>query len=252
MRPKFLCQKTELGPHVGRFHRGTLVLQHLTYLDSLLLNRPKEVLRRLLAPLLYRYPPCSLQPERLYRWLHAVIETRETHGAVVEIGCMLGGTAAITKRMMDNLGIKKRYVCIDTFDGFVAEQFDADVTLGTPKHDKRKFSGSSPQLVTKVLNQHHCFDVELIQADITCVNEDDLPEACSLVLADVDLVEPTYAALAKFWPRISPGGMILVDDCPEATSWKARLAYARFCNERSIPERYDYGFGVLVKGINGQ
>ena len=212
-----------------------------------LAHRSKEYVRMLLTPVLYRYPPFALQPERLYRWLHAVIETEHVDGDVVEVGCNIGGTTVITKKMLDHLGIGKRYVCIDTFDGFVASQFEADTLIGTPKEDLQMFSGSSKRLVRKILHQHGSDGVDLIQADIVQIEDSALPERCSLVLADVDLVEPTYATLEKFWPRLAPKGMILVDDCGEETSWKARIAYQRFCRDQALQERYEYGFGVLVK-----
>ena len=48
-------------------------------------------------PLLYRYPPFVLAPERLYPFMHHLIQTKDVPGAVVEIGCNLGGTAVIAK-----------------------------------------------------------------------------------------------------------------------------------------------------------
>src|SRR6185312_16990641 len=57
----------------------------------------KRMARNALAPLLYRYPPFTLAPERLYLFMHTLIETRAIPGAVVEIGCNLGGTAIIAR-----------------------------------------------------------------------------------------------------------------------------------------------------------
>jgi O-methyltransferase len=39
------------------------------------LLKSKLVLKRLLSPLIYRYPPIMIQPERLYLWFKALIET---------------------------------------------------------------------------------------------------------------------------------------------------------------------------------
>ena len=77
----------------------------------------KKIARSALAPLLYRYPPFTLAPERLYLFLHHLIETRDVPGAVVEIGCNLGGTAIVARKMLRRLDMNKRYICIDTFDG---------------------------------------------------------------------------------------------------------------------------------------
>ncbi|MGL4968263.1 MAG: TylF/MycF/NovP-related O-methyltransferase [Inquilinus sp.] len=206
----------------------------------------KEMARSFLVPLLYRYPPTCLAPERLYLYFHYLIECKEIPGDIVEIGCAMGGTAAIARNMTRHLDINKRYLCYDTFDGFVEQQFSSDVGLGTPAQDRHMFSGSSRDLVAKILKRHKAEDVTLIQGDITTIPDSTLPESCSVVLLDVDLAEPTYQALKRFWPRLAPGGVILVDDCPESTSWKARVGYRRFCQEMGLAEQYRHGMGILT------
>src|SRR5687768_14949063 len=46
------------------------------------LLKSKLVLKRLLSPLIYRYPPIMIQPERLYLWFRALIETNGVEGDV--------------------------------------------------------------------------------------------------------------------------------------------------------------------------
>jgi O-methyltransferase len=207
----------------------------------------KRMTRTALVPLLYRYPPFVLAPERLYLFMHYLIATKDVPGAVVEIGCNLGGTAVIAKRMLDRLNANKAYVCIDTFDGFVNEQFEADAALGTPSKDQNLFSGNSKELVSKIMQRHGCGDVKLVQGDVTKVPDAELPEQCSGVLLDVDLTEPTYIALQRFLPRLAPGGFILVDDCQDGGSWKARIGYSAFCRENGLEEQYMYGMGILFR-----
>jgi predicted O-methyltransferase YrrM len=209
--------------------------------------RLKLLARSALVPLIYRYPPSVLAPERLYLFLHHLIQTKDVPGAVVEIGCNLGGTAIMAKRMLDRLSVKKPYICIDTFDGFVDSQFAADVSRGSPSRDQKLFSGNSRDLVAKILRRHGCADIQLIQGDVTVVPDAALPSQCSVVLLDVDLTEPTYVALQRFWPRLAPGGVILVDDCQENASWKAQIGYSRFCRENHLPERYLHGMGLLAR-----
>jgi hypothetical protein len=207
----------------------------------------KAAIRSALSPLLYHYPPFTLAPERLYLFLHYLVQTREARGSVVEIGCNLGGTAIVAKQMLDNLKIDKPYLCIDTFDGFVSDQFTHDAALGTPSRNRHLFSGKPKKLIAKILAQHNASSIELMQGDITALPVERLPAACSVVLADVDLREPTLASLEKFWPRLSPGGVILVDDCAEGSSWQARSAYSQFCKSIGLPEHYQHGMGILQK-----
>jgi len=216
--------------------------------DSNMKQRLKEIARLSLVPLLYRYPPSCLAPERLYLYLHYLIEHKDVPGDIVEIGCAMGGTAAVARNMVRRLGINKKYSCYDTFDGFVEQQFTRDVGLGTPTNNRYMFSGSSQRLVAKILRRHNAADVSLIQGDITTIPDSKLPESCSVVLLDIDLAEPTYQTLKRFWPRVAPGGVILVDDCPEEHDWKARIGFSRFCQETGLPEQYRHGMGILVKG----
>jgi predicted O-methyltransferase YrrM len=207
----------------------------------------KRLARSALAPLLYRYPPFTLAPERLYLFLHYLIATRDVPGAVVEIGCNLGGSAVIARKMLRRLGMEKRYICIDTFDGFIESQFAADTARGTPAHDRTMFSGNSRELVARIMDQHGCDDITLIEGDVTTLPAATLPDSCSLVLIDVDLTEPTLVSLQRFWPRLARGGMILVDDCAEQSSWKARIAYTRFCESEGLTPDFRYGMGLIIK-----
>jgi len=210
----------------------------------------KRAARSALVPVIYRYPPSVLAPERLYVLLHYLTQTKQVPGAVVEVGCNLGGTAVVAKQMLNGLGITKPYICIDTFDGFVGEQFERDVALGTPVENRHSFSSSSRSLVAKILHQHDCDDITLVQGDIVTIADDALPAQCSLVLADVDLTEPTYFTLKRLWPRLAPNGVLLVDDCAEGTNWKARIGYSRFCEEHGLAECYMHGMGIAVRHLD--
>lgn len=212
-----------------------------------LLNSAKSALKFAAVPLIYRYPPFGLQPERLATYLSGLLARADLPGDVAEIGCNLGGTSAIAYRMLRRVGWKGRYICYDTFGGFVPEQFDADVQLGTQNFRRNWFAANSKNLVRKILSYHDASGVELIQGDITKVTDSELSKAYSAVLLDIDLSEPTYDALKRFWPRMLSGGIIYVDDCPEDYDWKARAGYARFCAEIGVEEKYQYGFGVLEK-----
>jgi SAM-dependent methyltransferase len=207
--------------------------------------RTKLALKRLMLPLVYRYPPFRIAPERLYVWLDVLEATRSLPGPVIEVGCDLGGTAIIAHRMLRRTGAAKPYVCVDTFGGFVPAQFDRDVELGTPASYRRHFSGNSIDLVRRILRRHDATGVELVQADISRYGG--LPENISAALLDVDLSEPTYEGLKRLYARLAPGGIICIDDCPRDYDWKARIGYRQFVAEAGLPEIYRHGMGVVVK-----
>ena len=203
----------------------------------------------LLAPVLYRYPPCGLQPAGLATYLRYLLDRQMVPGDVAEIGCSVGGTAIIASSVVRRYAPQKKYFCYDTFGGFVRDDFNMDALSGTPSKKRHQYSNNSLRLVRRILDQHGCFDVILVPGDVKQLSESQLSQAYSLILVDVDLSEPTYAALSRFYPRLSPGGLVLVDDCTEEAEqvWRAIVGYKRFCAECGLQERYEYGLGIIEK-----
>lgn len=206
----------------------------------------KAAVRRYRPQLLYPVPVSSLQPERLYAYLDALWRTRDVPGDVVEVGCWLGGSAAIASRMLRRLSIQKRYVAIDTFSGFVTDQFDSDLASGVPLEYRGIYDTNSPKNVRRLLDHYGAPNVEVVQGDIVTLPVGRLPSMLSVGLIDVDLSVPVYCALSKLYPLLAPGGVILVDDCPEKTTWVgARLSYQRFSREHGLSEHYEFGMGII-------
>lgn len=204
--------------------------------------------KRILAPLLYRHVPPNLQPERLYLYLDHIWRLRSIDGAVLEVGCAIGGTAILAYKMLRRTGQQKPYVCVDTFGGFPADQFEADQKLGLSERHRHSFAALSLPLVRSVLDAHGGREIALIQGDIAKMSGSLLPERISLCLMDVDLTEPTHFGLKRVYPRLASGGVILVDDCGDYAdhdSWRARIGYARFCAELGVPEEYVFDMGII-------
>jgi len=206
----------------------------------------KAEIKRIAPTLVYPKPVSGLQPQRLYAYLDALWQRREIEGAVVEIGCWMGGTAAIAYQMLVRTGYRKRYVCVDTFSGFVPVQFDRDVEHGTPPSSRRVFSDTSRDIVTRLLRHWECPEIELIQADVAELDAGALPERITVALIDVDLDIPVYEGLLRVVPRLVPDGIALVDDCPPSFSWAgARKGYQRFVAEAGLPEEYFMDMGIV-------
>ena len=210
----------------------------------------RALLRRYAPRLLYPVPASSLQPERLYLYLDALWKRRHLDGAVVEVGCWLAGTSTIACKMLRRTGHPHRYVAIDTFDGFVVDQFAHDEKRGKPPDARSMFDANSVAMVRRLLEHWDADEVELLQADIATLASDRLPEQIAVSLIDVDLEIPVYEALRRIVPRLVQGGIVLVDDCPEETSWPgARAGYSRFIAETGQDEYYLMGMGLLSIGL---
>jgi hypothetical protein len=205
-------------------------------------------LKGLLTLILPRPMP-ELTPSHLYLYLDTLWRTRGLPGAIVEVGCFQCGTAATASEMLRDAGVAREYVCVDTFGGFVDAQFSHDEQVGTAGALRHGFTLNSPRLVRRFLRRWGADEIRLVEADVVALPPSSLPGQIAVSLIDVDLEEPTYAALGKIYPRLVEGGAILVDDCgadPAKNPYRgARLAYQRFVREHGLPERYQFGMALI-------
>lgn len=208
-----------------------------------------QALRRFVPMSLYlRRRPLTpqLAPERLADYLQALRDRAELPGAVLEVGCFRGATTVVAGKMLREMGQDRRYVCVDTFEGFVPDQFEVDVEHGTPESFGSGFSQNPLETFERTM-RHFGLQVEAIQADIVAIDPARLPQQVSVCLMDVDLAVPIREGLAKVRPLMVPGGVMLVDDCDEGTDWRgARVGYEEYMQAVGETPRYTAsGFGVV-------
>ena len=190
--------------------------------------------------------PPLLVPERLYAYLDALWQRRSVEGAIVEVGCYRGGTTHVACSFLRRTGFQKPYICIDTFSGFRDAHFARDIKHGTAPRFSTWFGSNSRHLFERLMSSYGCV-VQVIEADIGTIDPSALPIPISVALLDVDLDVPTYEGLALIWPRLSPGGIVLVDDCAAEDNPfpGARAGYQRFIHVHGLQERYFMGMGIL-------
>lgn len=210
-------------------------------------NPFKIVAKQIIRPLIYRFPPIFLSPSSLYTWFDILVKTDQLEGDIVEVGCYLGGTAAMSARLVKALRSKRNYIVVDTFGGFVEEQYESEIKSGGARSLRQEFSSNSPALTRWVMDKHGGKDVKMIQGDIAKLADNQLPAKISACLLDVDLVDAIYMGICRIYPRLVSGGMIAVDDCDDETLYKARIGYERFMNEHGLPVEIRLGMGIVKK-----
>lgn len=124
-------------------------------------------------------------------------------GDVAELGVYKGGTAVYLADIARTLG-RTAYL-LDTFEGFDQNDLDG-VDAGTPRH----FQDTSLDSVRAVVGE-----------ESTCYIKGHFPSSASahpdaatfcLVHLDCDLYAPMRDALEYFYPRLVPGGFLIVHD----------------------------------------
>ena len=188
--------------------------------------------------LLYKYR-YAFTPGQLARLTALATEAAAASGDFCEIGCYRGYTTVFLNKHLDAIAPQKNYWALDTFGGFVA----ADVAH--EQQARGKNSAEDRRAMGKfTINSRHWFECTMrldgitrVTAHAVAVQDYTFPASARFcfVLIDVDLYVPTRAALAKLWPQLSPGGIIVVDDCHEGHVYDgSRQALEEFCTEHGL------------------
>jgi hypothetical protein len=178
--------------------------------------------------------------------------TKDLHGDIVECGVFKGSGMLTWLKAMDSYehhSIKK----VVGFDMFDPEKTVEDLT-GIDKKtmqqvfhrdNKLKSSDLSIEVVNaKILDAgFDCSKFELVEGDICEMAPDYIntrPGFCiSILYMDLDLEEPTYAALNALWPRVVPGGIVVFDE----------YAYHRWSETRAA-DKFVYATGLNLNKLN--
>ena len=197
-----------------------------------------------------RHTMCSNARLRgLYRAARYVVQHR-IPGDFVECGCALGGSAALIKLTLRQLGESRALWLFDTFEGLPAPTAqDSDFEFAN------LYTGSCVGTVDEV---RHLFEELRIEDGVHFVKglfQEELPKTqvseIALLHIDGDWYESVKTCLENLYDRVVPGGFIQFDDYGY---WKgARRAIDEFLGSRKIQTtlvRLDYSGRQLVKRVS--
>jgi len=202
-------------------------------------------------------------PERIFALCEAIkyIVTSKISGDVVECGVWKGGSMMAVARTLAQLNDSTRHLYLfDTFDGMTPPSAK-DISLsGThastmletnKKEDETSVWCYSPleevkEAVTSV--GYSTEKIHFIKGRVEDTLPAEAPQKISLLRLDTDWYESTRHELIHLFPRLSPGGVIIIDDYGH---WKgARQAVDEYIQENSIKillNRIDYTGRIGVK-----
>jgi Macrocin-O-methyltransferase (TylF) len=184
------------------------------------------------------------------RGLHSAVRdvvTKNIPGDLVECGTARGGSACLMGLTLKELGAKRLLWVFDTFDGIPAPTAD-DPDFQIARLYAGSFRGSLEEV-------NALFDAHGISAQCRLVKgrfQETLSESgvrqIAVLHIDGDWYDSVKTCLDHFYDRVSPGGVIQIDDYGH---WEgARKAVDEFIKKRSIssPLRsLDYSGRQFVK-----
>jgi len=132
------------------------------------------------------------------------LKKEDIQGSFAELG-VYKGDSAIVIHLMDP---SRTFHLFDTFEGF--QQKDLDIETGkAATYTTHNFADTSIERVKmKLISDKFIFHKGYFPDTTQDIND----EKFALVNMDVDLYNPTKAGLEFFYPRLSPGGVIIVHD----------------------------------------
>lgn len=150
-------------------------------------------------------------------------------GAVAELGVYKGGFARCINRLLSD---RKLYL-FDSFEGFAPEEGKKEQEDG---HCTEAFLAAHQNTnVQKVLAHMPYPEQVVMRQGFFPETAQGLSETFCLVSLDVDLEETTYAGLQYFWPRLAPGGYLLLHDWDSPRLAGVANALSRFEKDLGAP-----------------
>lgn len=169
-----------------------------------------------IAQLLRRYAPVSDQVSRqdialILRELAQVLK-QGIDGSVVELGCYIGTTSLFIRRLLDytRQSDKREFHAYDSFAGLPekAKQDQSaagvDFAPGELAVSKKDFLQRFHSAHLQPPTTHKGWFSELTPADI--------PDKIAFAFLDGDFYDSILDSLKLVWPRMQPGGVLLIDD----------------------------------------
>lgn len=145
--------------------------------------------------------------DRLYVFWQAIQNLDGVPGAVAEIGTYRGGSAYfIASTFVAVTGAEVPFHVFDTFEGHPEQAISEHDTF----HKAGQFGGTSYDDVRAYLAT--CASIQIHRGDVVTSLPHLGESKYRLVHIDTDLYRPTIACLEYFGPRLSPGGVFVLDD----------------------------------------
>ena len=194
----------------------------------------------------------NFTPPQLCFLCQCVEETRQVAGSIAEVGCANGLTTIFLNKYMTCQNIEKAYYTIDTFSGFVVDDIQYEVTnRGKSEKLFKRFQVNKKKWFDGTMRSNDISRVRSFEADI---NKFDVAALgpLSFILLDVDLYRPIKKSLPELYKMLSPGGIMIVDDCdPLHIRWDGSdQAYKEFMKELGQPGQVVHGkLGVIRKPV---
>ena len=184
------------------------------------------------------------------------IHKNKIEGDFVEAGVFRGGNLIIYKEMNDILKLNNKIYAYDTYEGMPQPNEKLDIKWNNTKADyvynhvkkdnwcKCSLDNVKSNLLSEINNLDNIIFIKGLVED-TLKIEKNLPKKISLLRLDTDFYESTKIELEILFPRLSQGGILIIDDYG---NWKgAKKAVDDYFKNSPFLIYLDHGVRMLIK-----
>lgn len=143
-----------------------------------------------------------VSPFRLFPIFQFAQRANQLDGDFAQVGVYRGGSAKLISSVK---APRKKFYLFDTFEGLPAPDDEVDV------YQKGRFADTSEELVRSLMAD--AMGIEIVKGIFPeSARETHKHARYAFVYLDVDIYPSNFNALSFFYPRMVPGGMIIIDD----------------------------------------
>ena len=180
----------------------------------------------------------------LLQQLEAVIAA-EVEGDVVEMGCYEGTSALFVQRMLQQLAPQKKLWLYDSFEGLPEKTTEDESPLG------EAFKGGELKASKAVLAKNFVKAgmpiPEIKKAWFYELDPSDLPETICFAFLDGDFYESIMDSFKLVWPKMSAGGVIIIDDYQNPKLPGAKQAVDEWAHAHNLQIKALKSLAILAK-----
>ncbi len=170
-----------------------------------------------------------------------------TEGDVVEFGCYIGTTSLFIRRVLDGAEPSggRQFHVYDSFAGLPPKR-PQDQSAAGVDFRAGELSVSKKQLLAE-FQRAHLRPPVAHKAWFNELNDEDVPAQLAFAFLDGDFYDSIIDSLRLVWPRLSPGGIICIDDYGRETLPGVERAVRDYFQSRPQDVRVSHNIGVITK-----
>ncbi|HEU4965918.1 MAG TPA: TylF/MycF/NovP-related O-methyltransferase [Candidatus Saccharimonadales bacterium] len=191
------------------------------------------------SDLIAKYPVISDQVSKedialVLQSLESVLD-KQIPGDVVELGCYIGTTSLFIQRLLDEHpnGAGRTFHAYDSFAG-LPEKSIADASVAGTSFKAGELTVSKKQFVREFKRAQVRLPI-VHKAWFNELSASDIPEHVAFAFLDGDFYDSILSSLKLVWPRMTPGGLVLIDDYGREALPGVERAVRDFFQHRTLP-----------------